>query len=47
VALEQIADGGLVFVEQNHELGLGIACGADVFENGGEDLGLDLEGGGF
>ena len=36
-----------MFVEEGDELGLGVAGGADAFEDGGEDLGLDLEGASF
>jgi len=42
-ALQEIADGGLIFVENVHQLRLRIALGADVAEDGGKNLGLDLQ----
>ena len=46
-AFEQVTDGWLVFVEDFDELGLGVGLRADVIEDGGENLRLDLEGAGF
>lgn len=46
-SLEQITDGGLVLVEDVHELGLCVALPANVFEDSGQYFRLDLERGGF